>query len=200
MDRAAPTDHPIADVLTARWSPRAFAADRPVTAAQLASLFEAARWAPSSSNSQPWRFIVATAAEPDEHARLAGVLSERNRSWAKWAPVLALGVARVRAEDGTPMAFGRYDVGQAVGSLVVQATSLGLFVHQMAGYDAAAARARYAIPDDCEPVSAMAIGHLGDPARLPDRMREREGAARVRDPLGSFVFAGRFGTPAPQVR
>ena len=192
LNKRAPAEYPIADVLARRWSPRAFA-DRAVGETDLRTLFEAARWAPSRSNSQPWRFLVATRREPREHERLASVLSERNRRWAMQAPVLALGIAQVRVGD-RPLLHGHYDVGQAVGSLLVQATELDLHVHQMAGYDRQAARELFGIPDDFEPMSALAIGYLGDLDSLPEDLRERELAARQRRSTHEFVFTGQFGS------
>jgi len=192
LDKRAPTDHPIADLLARRWSPRAFA-DRDVSEADLLTLFEAARWAPSSSNRQPWRFLVATRREPQEHEQLASVLNDRNRRWAPSAPVLALGVAHV-SDGGRPLPYGSYDLGQAVGMLLVQATDLGLYVHQMAGYDRRRARELFGIPDDFEPMAVMAIGHPGDVDALPEDLRARELAPRGRRAVAEFVFTGRFGT------
>jgi nitroreductase len=195
MTRTAPAAHPIADVLAARWSPRAFSS-RPVPDADVRSLFEAARWAPSRNNLQPWSFMVGIRdRDDDHHGQLASVLTERNRRWAAVAPVLALGIAQVH--DGErALPYGPYDLGQAVGALLVQAGSLGLHVHQMAGYDHAAARRVFAIPEDHEPLAAMAIGVLGDPEDLPEDLRERERAPRRRKPLSAFVFGGRFGRTA----
>jgi nitroreductase len=198
MTRTAPTEHPIADVLAARWSPRAFSS-RPLSDGAVHSLFEAARWAPSRSNAQPWSFMVGIRDRDDgDHKQLASVLTERNRRWAALAPVLALGIAKVH--DGErALPHGPYDLGQAVGALVVQAGVLGLYVHQMAGFDRAAARREFDIPEDHEPMAAMAIGYLGDPDDLPEDLREREGAPRRRKPLSAFVFGGRFGRAAELV-
>lgn len=183
MNKPAPTDHPIHDLLRRRWSPRAFS-DRPLADAQVRSLFEAARWAPSSANIQPWRFIVADLSE---------VLAAGNRAWAPRAPLQFLAVAATEPAPGKPNPHARHDVGQALAHLTVQATSMGLAVHQMAGFDADAARERFAIPDGFEPVTAVVVGYPGDPDTLSDSLREREVAPRSRKPQSDLVFAGRFG-------
>lgn len=188
-EKAAETDHPIEVILGGRWSPRAFSG-RPVEKEKLLSLFEAARWAPSSNNAQPWSFVVATANDPVEHGRMLGILKEGNRKWAYRAPVLILSVAGVEAEDGSALLTAHHDLGLAVGNLVAQATALGLSVHQMAGFDRDAARETYRIPPGHEPVAVIALGYIGDPAMLPDYLREREAAPRVRKSQEEFVFSG----------
>ena len=133
MERLRDAAHPIHDLLRRRWSPRAFA-DRPVEREKLQSVLEAARWAPSSNNEQPWHYLVATREEPEEFARLLACLVEKNQSWAKHAPVLMLSVAStVFTRNGKPNRHALHDTGQAVAGLTVQATALGLYVHQMAG-------------------------------------------------------------------
>src|SRR2546426_5475838 len=133
MEKLAETQYPIHDLLRKRWSPRAFSS-RPVEPDKLRSLWEAARWAPSSYNEQPWSFIVATKEDEAEYARLLSCLVEGNIQWAQHAPVLMVSVARLSFdEDGNPNLHAFHDVGQAVANLIVQATALGLVVHQMAG-------------------------------------------------------------------
>lgn len=196
MSRLAKTDYPIHDLLRSRWSPRAFA-DRAVEREKLLRVLEAARWAPSSYNGQPWAFIVATKDEPAEFARALGCLIEFNQKWAKAAPVLMLTVAQMNfAHNGKPNAHAWHDVGLAVGNLSVQATSEGLHLHQMAGIVPDKVRATYAVPDGWEPATGIALGYLGDPATLPDQLRERELAPSDRKPLASFVFTGAWGQPA----
>src|SRR5262249_21210123 len=125
-------------------------------------------------------------------------LVEFNRTWAKSAPVLMLTAARLSFEhNGQPNRHAWHDVGLAMGNLSVQATSEGLFLHQMAGIIPDQARATYAIPAECEPVSGIALGYLGDPATLSDQLRAREATPSTRKPLNSFVFTGAFGLPAP---
>ena len=195
MDKPAENDHPIHDLLRRRWSPRAFA-PRALPPAQVRSLLEAARWAPSSYNRQPWRFLVATREDTGEFARMLGCLVPGNRAWAGAAPLLVLAVAQLAFDDSRPNRHAAHDLGLAVGQLVLQATALGLFAHQMAGIEADEIRARYALPEGFEPMTAIAIGHAGDPAALPDRLREMEHAPRTRRPLDDFVFAGKWGRSA----
>ncbi|MGD8452080.1 MAG: nitroreductase family protein [Phycisphaerae bacterium] len=199
MDKTAHPDHPIHDLLSKRWSPRAFA-DRPVEPAKLASILEAARWAPSAYNDQPWRFIVATREQPAEHARLLKCLIEFNRSWAAPAPVLILSVARMKfAHNGQGNVHAWHDVGLATQNMLVQATALGLYAHAMAGFDADVARQTYTIPADHQPVAALALGYMGEAATLPDELRKREETPRERRPLSEIVFTGSWGQRYPGV-
>src|SRR6266436_5116033 len=193
MEKPAQTDHPIQEILKRRWSPRAFA-DRMVESEKLRSLFEAARWAPSSFNEQPWFFIVATKEKLEEHARLLSCLVEKNQQWARLAPVLMVSVARLNFEKtGKPNRHAFHDVGLAMGSLLVEATALGLFVHQMAGFSVDKVRQAYHVPEGFEPVAAIAIGYPAEPEVLADAFREQETGPRKRKPISSFVFEGRWG-------
>lgn len=199
MDKPADTQSPIHDLLKRRWSPRAFS-ERPVEPEALRSLLEAARWAPSSNNAQPWSFIVATKEDQADYGRLLSCLMEGNIPWAQRAPVLMVSVARMFFEDdGTPNRHAFHDVGQAVANFSVQATALGLFVHQMAGFYPDKVRELYDIPKEFEPVAALALGYPGDPDTLPERYRQRESAPRERKPLAEFVFAGRWSHRCPLV-
>jgi nitroreductase len=199
MEKPAETHHPIHDLLRQRWSPRAFS-DRAVSHDLLCSLMEAARWAPSSSNEQPWNFLIATKETPAEYERLLSCLSENNQAWARLAPVLAISIANtVFADGGETNRHAFHDVGLGVENLVIQATSLGLMVHQMAGFSPDKVRDLCELPADCEAVAAMAIGYPGDPSLLPDRLRQREFAPRSRKPITDFVFTGRWGHPSPIV-
>lgn len=195
MEKPANTQYPIHDLLARRWSPRAFS-DQPVEPDVLRSLWEAARWAPSSANEQPWSFLVATREDPQEFSRMLECLVEGNRVWAKQAPVLMISVAARLDRDHDPNPHAWHDVGQAVAHLSVQATALGLFVHQMAGILPEKIRVLYEIPDSHEPVTAIAVGYPGAPEQLPDKLRQRELAPRTRKPIGDFVFAGRWGQMA----
>ncbi len=197
MDKPAHTEYPIHDVLKRRWSPRAFD-ERLIEADKLRSLFEAARWAPSSNNEQPWRFIVASKDHEAEWSRLLDCLVEGNRKWAYRAPVLILSVASMNFEDDAkPNRHALHDTGMAVENLVLQATALGLVAHQMAGFDVEKARADLKIPTGCEPVAMIAVGYPGDPNVLPDRLKQRELASRERNPISTFVFSGEWGRPSP---
>jgi nitroreductase len=163
---------------------------------QLQSLFEAARWAPSSNNEQPWHFIVGTKADPPAHDRLVACLKEGNRKWAFRAPVLILSVARMNFEDeGTPNRHAWHDTGMAALSLCLQATTLGMVAHQMAGFEIEKARTDLGIPAGYEPVAMIAVGYPGDPATLPDYLRERELKPRERKPVTEFVSDGTWNGP-----
>jgi len=197
MQKAAPTDVQVHELIRNRWSPRAFA-EKPVPGEVLRALFEAARWAPSSNNEQPWAYLVATKGDAENFGKMLGVLVEFNANWAKHAPVLALSVAHVKMQrDGKPNRVALHDVGSATSQLTLEANSRGLQVHQMAGFDAEKARQTFAIPRDWEPVAGIALGYPGDPESLPDKLRERELAPRTRKPLSEFVMTGGWGHTAP---
>jgi nitroreductase len=198
MQKPASTEAPIHELIRARWSPRAFS-EKSVPAEILRSLFEAARWAPSSNNEQPWAYLVATKEDPENFAEMLGVLVEFNADWAKQAPVLALSLAHLKTRDGKPNRVALHDVGSASGQLTFEANSRGLFVHQMAGFHGEKARETFGIPADWEPVAAMAIGYPGNPDSLPQKLRERELAPRTRKPLKEFVMTGTWGRTAPFV-
>lgn len=195
MEKPAPTQHPVHDLLSRRWSPRAFD-ERPVEPEKLASLFEAARWAPSSNNGQPWRFIVARKEETKEYDRLFRCLTEGNQKWAGRAPALILSVAKLTFDDGSPNRHAYHDVGLAAENLVLQATALGLASHQMAGYHVEKVRTEFNIPSEFDPVAVIAIGYPGDLSVLDDRLRQREVNPRERNPISEFVFSGQWGRPA----
>lgn len=197
IDKPADNQHPIQDLIKRRWSPRAFSAQA-VEREKLLSLLEAARWAASCFNEQPWSFIVATKESAEEYERLLGCLVESNARWARQAPVLMLSVARLNFErNAKPNRHAFHDVGQAAASLTLQATALGLVVHQMAGFDIAKARERFSIPEGYEPVAAIAVGYQGDASSLPEDLREKEVAPRTRRPLESFVYTGTWGQTSP---
>ena len=200
MEKLAETQTPIHDLIRRRWSPRAFS-ERPVESDKLRSVLEAARWAPSSRNEQPWAYLVATRDDPESpesYDALLGVLVTSNRAWAHKAPVLILTLAHTQlTKDGTPNRHGFFDLGQATANLLIQATSLGIATHQMAGFDVETARQRFRVPEGWEPVSVMALGYPGEVESLPDQFREREMEQRQRKPLEEFVFSGTWGHPAP---
>jgi len=199
MHKPAPAHFPIHDLIRDRWSPRAFAA-KPIEPALLASLFEAARWAPSSSNEQPWAFLVATKDDPENFAKTLSVLVEFNASWAKEAAALVLAVSSLKFRaNGTPNRNAFYDTGAATALLSMEATHRGLAVHQMAGFDPAKAKQVFGIPEDWEPIAAMAIGYPGHPDALSEKLRDREIAPRTRKPLSEFVMSGHWGHTSPIV-
>src|SRR3984957_16309175 len=195
--RPAPTAVPVNDLITHRWSPRAFDG-RPVEPEKLRALFEAARWAASSYNAQPWSFIVATKDDPENYKRVLDTFVEFNQTWAKNAPVVALSVAAHKfPHNGEPNRHAFHDVGQAAANLATQATALGLQVHQMAGILPDKARQVFGIPEGYEAVAGIAMGYPGDASSLPDHFREKEQAPRERKALSSFVFEGEWGKPSP---
>jgi len=193
FEKRASADHPICDLLARRWSTRAFT-ERSVEREILVSLFEAARWAPSSGNGQPWSYLVATKDNPAEHERMASVLTPGN-AWAHKAPVLALSVATLHRVD-KPNRTAHHDLGLANENLVIQAVFMGLAVHMMAGFHVDMAREAFEIPANHDPVAMMAIGYPGDPESLPEDLRAKDLAPRHRKLIREFVFSGKFGQPA----
>ncbi len=198
-DKLADAQYPINDLLRQRWSPLAFA-DKLVEPEKLRSVLEAARWAASSYNEQPWSFIIATKENPADFERLLGCLAEGNQEWAKNAPVLMISVAKLYFErNGVENRHAFHDVGAAAADLSLQATAQGLFIHQMAGFDVQLTRQTYNIPEGYEPVAAIALGYLGDAQTLSERLQQREIAPRQRKPLEDFVFSGSWNQTSPIV-
>jgi nitroreductase len=190
------TDHPIQTVLSERWSPYGFA-DRPVPVADIQSLFEAARWAASSYNEQPWHYLVATRDNSQEFERLLLCLVEGNRAWAKAAPVLALGIVSMQyTMNKNENRAAVHDLGLASGNLTAEATARGISVHQMIGILPDKARELYHIPEHFEAWTALAIGYKADPANLAEAFKARDLAPRQRKPLNQFVFSGEWGKPS----
>jgi nitroreductase len=172
-----------------RWSPRSFA-NRDVSPSTLAKVFEAARWAASSSNEQPWRFLLGVR-NSETHKRIASTLAGFNQEWAPAAPVLILGVANTKfAKNGNPNYYALYDLGAAAAYLTLEAAALGLAAHQMGGFDKEAARQALAIPADYAFGSVIALGYQGEPSALGnEQLIARETAPRERKPLSTFVFS-----------
>jgi nitroreductase len=188
ISRTAETSAPIHEVLAERWSPRSFDLSVDVPAEKITAALEAARWAASASNTQPWRFIVARRGTA-EHATIVENLMGFNQAWAASAHVLIVNLAAVTAEDGTPLRWAQYDLGQAVANLTVQAHHDGLHVHQMGGIEVDGLRAAFGIDSALEPISVTALGVLGTPEALDnDVLREREVAPRSRRPLDELVL------------
>ena len=196
MSKAAQTLHPIHETLSTRWSPYVFS-ERPVLPEDLRSLFEAVRWAASAYNEQPWSYLVATKDDAGEYERLLSCLVEPNQAWARFAPVLALGVVRNRfARNDKPNPVAHHDLGLAAGNLLTEATSRGIAVHQMSGILPDRARELYSIPEQSEALTGLAIGYAGDPTSGDEKLGERDRTPRVRKPLAEFVFAGGMGSRA----
>jgi len=194
-DKSADTLPGVHELIRARWSPRAFSA-RDVSSEDLKTILEAARWAASSFNEQPWRFLIARKSDPEAFANMLSLLVPANQAWAKAAPVLMIMVAkRTFSHSGAPNLYAVHDTGQALAHLFLQATTLGLHAHGMAGFDRERARKELNIPDDYDFGAAVALGYLGSPDELPEQQREKELAKRTRKPLSEIVFGASFGEP-----
>jgi nitroreductase len=191
MDKRADTDKPLLDAIAKRWSPRAFS-ERVPTDAELELVFEAARWAASCFNDQPWRYIVVRRGEPEFADALAGLV-EANQAWAGGAPILGFSLAQPNFTHGDkPNMHAWHDVGAASAQLSIQAACIGLMVHQMAGIVRDVVRERFVVPEQFEVVAGFAMGWPGDPSLLAEPYRSRELAARARRPLGETLVRGRF--------
>jgi len=195
MDKPVPTDLPVHPLVRQRWSPRAFDPGRTVDDASLAALLEAARWSPSAYNEQPWAFVIGRRKEqPGAHARVLSCLTPANQRWARDAAVLMIAAAKLTLDyNGKPNRHAMHDVGQALAWLTVQAESMGMRVHQMAGIDLEACRRELGIPEGWEPATGVAIGYEGRVEQLPEDLREREMAPRTRKEVGAFAFVGVWG-------
>ena len=187
--RKADTEAPLIAALVERWSPRAYDPTAEISTDVLRTILEAARWAPSANNTQPWRFIVARR-RTDAFSTVHQALKGFNQAWADSAAVLVVNVAEIVAPDGTARPWARYDLGQAVAHLTVQAQHEGLHTHQMGGFDAVRIHDAFGLDASLEVVSITAIGVLGDVDTLPDPLREREVAPRLRKPLEELVLVG----------
>jgi len=200
MNRWAQVDHPVQDEILKRWSPYVFS-ERAVSAADVRSLFEAARWAASSYNEQPWRYIVASKEQADEFPRVLSCFMEANQPWAQHAPVLAIAVIMLRfSRNDKPNKAAFHDLGLASASLTFEATARGLNVHQMIGIIPEKARELFGIPEGAEAVTALAIGYPGDPQQAEEKYRQRDEWPRTRRPLNEFVFSGTWGQASPLLR
>ena len=192
MKKPATTQAPVHDIIANRWSPRAYDASKPVSQAQIISMLEAARWAPSCFGDEPWRFIVwdknkdAAAWE-----KAFDCIVQGNQGWAKDAPVFVLICAGTLFEQNQkPNRWGAYDTGAAAVSLSLQATSMGLVTHQMGGFDGEKTRAAFNIPEQFEMMSMMAVGYIADVDALRQEAKERTLAPRKRKPLGELFYEG----------
>jgi nitroreductase len=193
-ETAAQTEFPVLEVIRQRWSPVVFSTQA-VEPEKLLTVLEAARWAPSSYNEQPWSFIVARKEQPEDFARMVGCLVPGNIAWAEHVPVLILSVAKRRFDRSQAVnRHAAHDVGTATGFLMLQATALGLSTHAMAGFDAEKAREAYGIPETHEAVAAIALGYRGDDTNAPEELRKRN-ARKSRRGLDQFVYTGHWGQP-----
>ncbi len=192
-------DHPVLECLQDRWSPYRFEPCE-LEDAKLMSCLEAARWAASSFNDQPWFWIIARRQETEEFARMLSCLMEANQGWAANAGVLVLTAIRKKFDyNGKPNRVALHDLGQAACQLSLQATELGLQAHQMAGVNLSRIRQEYQIPEDYEPQTAIAIGYpnMNPPESEEEQaLHKRESAPRQRRSLAEQVFSGKWGEKA----
>lgn len=195
--RDANTEFAIHSLIKQRYSPYQFSPERLVADADLAALFEAARWAASSFNAQPWRYLIAKREDDADFAKILNCLTEANRVWAQHAGVLALGFAQHNFEyNGKPNRVAIHDLGAASAQLTLEAENRGLKVHQMAGILQDVIREKFQVPDGFEPVTGLAIGYADVNLELPDDIRQRDNKTRERKSFSDFLFASTWGHPA----
>ncbi|MEK7563368.1 MAG: nitroreductase family protein [Patescibacteria group bacterium] len=187
--KPAPASKPILQPIIDRWSPLAFS-DRTVEPEKIATFFEAARWAPSNYNEQPWRYLYALKEDGEIRETLEGLLVPGN-AWAKHAGVLAISFGKKTfVKNEKENQWNLHDVGAASSYLVLQLPALGLVGHQMSGYDKANANAVLGVPEEFEPGSMLAIGYPGDHASLSEELQKREDSPRTRNSVEQFAFRG----------
>lgn len=190
----------INELIATRSSPYIFS-NRPVSDVDLRALFEAARWSASAGNEQPWSYIVATQAQSAQFERMLTFVADVNLSWARLAPVLAIGCVRLTLEHtGGPYVTAEHDLGLASANLVFEATSRGLGVHQMTHIDRDGLRKFYRIPKDIGVISGLAIGYAEDKSQISNDQEHALAPDRFRKPLESFVFSGAWSEVSPLVR
>lgn len=191
MKKSTEIHSPVLDVIQNRRSRRAYT-DQPVEQEKIQSLFEAARWAPSSVNEQPWIYVYATK-DQELYEKIYSSLNESNQVWVQNAPLLIASLVRNKfIRNDRPNGAARYDLGGANAFLSLQATHLGLNVHQMGGFDILKLRANLNVPDEYDPVIVMAIGYPGQPDILPEHLKLRELAPRERYVQQEFVMNSAF--------
>lgn len=182
-------DHEINPQFLTRWSPRSFT-DQEVPEDVLHSLFEAARWAPSGSNLQPWRFIIART--PEQRAKFYNFIAPANREWCEKAPILTLVISYTKTPKDSSNPSHAFDAGTAWGYLALEADNQGLIAHAMGGFDRDQARLDLQIPEDYELHAVVAIGYRGPAEALPEKFQERE-VPSTRRPINELLYAGEFG-------
>lgn len=189
--KETPTDHPVIDLIKNRWSPRSFA-ETPVSQTDLQSLFEAGRWAASSNNFQPWNIVWGIKGS-DTYERIMKHLAEFNQSWTKNAPVLMLGVINTKTPDGKDNYHALHDLGQFAANMALQAHSMGIAIHQMAGVDFEAAKKEFEFPEDYHVATAIAVGYYGgEEDQLNDDLQKAEKSPRKRKKQDEFLFNGNY--------
>ena len=195
--RTADTAVALHPLVADRWSPRAFDL-APVPETDVTALLEAARWAPSANNYQPWRFLVGRRGPDGDDSTYKGIfdaLAQFNQVWASAAPLLVAAVVEVEHEDGSAREIAPYELGLAVAQLTVEASARGLHVHQLGGFDAGQIAAQFGVPPQYRTVVVLAIGRLGDPESLPAWAADRETAPRERKSLTDIAFTDGWNHP-----
>lgn len=195
MEKPAITSLEIHPIIKNRWSPRSFS-DKSVSAEQLQRILEAARWAPSSFNEQPWRFIVGIKGDATWD-KLYSCLVEFNQIWSVNAPVLLLAIGKKTSAKGEPNSVYQYDVGQSMAYITLQAESEGLKSHQMGGFSKKKAQELFDIPEDFEPMVMSAIGYQAEPEKLRPNFAEMERQPRTRRSLAELVYSEKHGISHP---
>jgi nitroreductase len=185
--KPASTTAPLHPLLAERWSPRGFDPAHAPAEHEIVALLEAARWAPSANNSQPWRFLVATR-DDEAFGPLLETLAPGNRAWAHAAGALILVAAQGTDDSGQRRRWAQYDTGQAVAALSLQAEAQGLRVHQMGGFNAQRTRTEFDLDESLELLVVVAVGRHDPDAHLPEQLAARETAPRSREPLGSLLL------------
>ena len=192
MKKSSSVEFPVTDIIEQRKSRRAYSS-QPIEQEKISSIFEAARWAPSSMNEQPWVYVYATQDQPALYKKIWKSLNESNQVWARHAPVLVVSLIRkTLLQNGRVNGAAHYDAGAANALLSLQATHLGLNVHQIGGYSKEILIHELNVPDDYEPMVVIAIGYPGDPESLPEHLKQREQAKRERYTQDFFVHNEAF--------
>jgi nitroreductase len=192
INKTANTRYPVSSLIKNRWSPRAFSSEK-IPEESIMALFESASWSPSSRNEQPWRFIYGLKDEDETYLKIFHTLVHWNQQWANTAPLLVLSIAKLKSDfHNKDNVFALYDLGQAVAHLTLQATFMGLFCHQMGGFDKEKAMSLFNIPVGYTCLTVIAIGYMGNPDLLPVDLKELEEKPRTRYEFEKLIFNGDF--------
>lgn len=196
--RPAETSVSLNELILNRWSPRAYS-ELTVPQEDLVAVLEAARWAASCNNIQPWRFIVTTREDTENHQRMVNCLKPANQEWAPKAPVLMIVLANLKKPNGDDNRHAFYDTGAASALLTLEAAARGLSLRQMAGIEVDKVRETFAVPDDYGVICGIALGYQGAADSLSPQRQEQEAAPRARNSLADMVFHGTFGQSSPLI-
>jgi len=189
--KIASTTYPVNELIRQRWSPRSFT-PQAIEQGTLNQVFEAASWAFSAMNEQPWRYIYAHRSDTEAFQQILDCLLPGNQAWARHAAVLGISLVKTHFDNGQLNRTAMHDVGAANATLALEATAQGLGVHIMGGFDMARTREVFDLPENMEPVAFLALGYPGSAEQLEEPFRSREGAPRQRKGLDEFVFAGQL--------